>query len=95
VRAINPECAQGKHGNCNDKAMCPDEYCNLIHYCRCPCHALPEGEIMAAPQPKESEMPPNSDGFCVCESVAYPAVDCGIKAHRDKARRRRNPAIGA
>ena len=25
-------------------------------------------------------------GFCVCESIVRPALDCGIKAHRDQAR---------
>jgi hypothetical protein len=36
--AINPECQQGKHPNCDGKAMCDWPACDDIHYCQCSCH---------------------------------------------------------
>jgi len=38
VEAINPECQQGKHPNCDGVAMCADDKCEAFHTCTCECH---------------------------------------------------------
>jgi hypothetical protein len=35
---VNPECAAGKHGNCDGLAMCDSSHCDDIHGCECWCH---------------------------------------------------------
>ena len=37
-QAVNPECAVGKHQNCDGYAMCLRITCDNLHACACSCH---------------------------------------------------------
>ena len=43
--AINPECQQGKHANCDLRAMCRNPQCDGIHRCDCFCHPVLEERV--------------------------------------------------
>jgi len=52
--AINPECKQGKHPNCDGMAMCADLKCEAFHTCTCECHWSAGGYELARTKPSQA-----------------------------------------